>query len=74
LFRKYHDRFAFSNSQLGRTSLVQRIIDTSDALPIKKRPCQTTPENRQETDHQVEDALESLWSSSIVLIQKKIES
>jgi len=40
-------------------------------MPIKKRPYQTTPENRRETDHQVEDALESLWSSSIVLIQKK---
>ena len=33
--RKYRDVFAFSNDQLGRISLVQHVIDTGDAMPVK---------------------------------------
>jgi len=58
LFSKYRDVFAFSDNQLGRTSLVQHTIDTGDALPIKQRPYRTTPENRREIDRQVGDMLE----------------
>lgn len=50
LFHEYHDVFAFSDDQLGRTSLVQHTIDTGDAMPIKQRPYRTTPENKQEID------------------------
>ena len=34
LFHKYRVVFAFSNDQLGRTSLVKHVIDTGDATPI----------------------------------------
>ena len=79
LFDKYHDVFAFSDDQLGRTSLVQHTIDTGDAVPIKQRPYRTTPENKQEIDRQVNDMLErgiiqesvSPWSSPVVLVKKK---
>ena len=54
LFRIYRDVFAFSDDQLGRTSLVQHTFDTSDAMPIKQRPYWTTPENKQEIDRQVQ--------------------
>ena len=78
-FRKYRDVFAFSNDQLGRTSLVQHVIDTGDAMPIKQRPCRTSPECKQEIDRQVEDMLQkgivqesvSPWSSPVVLVKKK---
>ena len=50
LFNRYRDVFAFSDNQLGRTSLVQHTIDTGDALPIKQRPYRTTPENKREID------------------------
>lgn len=79
LFHNYRDVFAFSDDQLGRTSLVQHTIDTGDALPIKQRPYRTTPENKQEIDRQVKDMLErgiiqesvSPWSSPVVLVKKK---
>ena len=79
LFRKYRDVFAFSDDQLGRTSLVQHTIDTGDAAPIKQRPYRTTPENKQEIDRQVSDMLQkgivqesvSPWSSPVVLVKKK---
>ena len=79
LFQKYRDVFAFSDDQLGRTSLVQHTIDTGDAMPVKQRPYRTTPENKQEIDRQVDDMLQrgiiqesvSPWSSPVVLVKKK---
>ena len=79
LFRFYRDVFAFANDQLGKTSLVQHVIDTGDAMPIKQRPYRTTPQCRQEIDHQVKDMLQkgviresiSPWSSPVVLVKKK---
>ena len=58
LFRKYRDVFALSDAELGRTSLVQYVIDTGDTAPIKQRPYRTSPENKQEIDRQVDDMLE----------------
>lgn len=57
LFNNYRDVFAFSDDQLGRTSLVQHTIDTGDAKPIKQRPYRTTPKHKQEIDRQVNDML-----------------
>ena len=37
LFNKYRNVFAFPGDQLGRTSLVQHVIDTGDAAPVKQR-------------------------------------
>ena len=79
LFQKYRDVFAFSDDQLGRTSLVQHTIDTGDAMPVKQRPYRTTPENKQEINRQVDDMLQrgiiqksvSPWSSPVVLVKKK---
>ena len=71
LFVKYRDVFALSDSELGRTSLVQHVIDTGDATPIKQMPYRTSPEGKQEIDGQVYNMLErgivqesvSAWSS-----------
>ena len=79
LFVKYRDVFALSDSELGRTSLVQHVIDTGDATPIKQRPYHTSPEGKQEIDRQVNNMLEhgiiqesvSAWSSPVVLVKKK---
>ena len=48
LFRCYV--FAFADDQLGKTSLVQHVIDTGDAMPIKQRPYRTSPRCKQEID------------------------
>ena len=71
--------FAFTDDQLGKTSLVQHVIDTGDALPIKQRPYRTSPKCKQEIDRQMEDMLQkgiirefaSPWSSPVVLVKKK---
>ena len=68
--------------KLGKTSLVQHVIDTGDALPIKQRPYRTSPKCKQEIDRQVEDMLQkgiiresvSPWSSPVVLVKKKDSS
>ena len=59
LFQSYRDVFAFTDEQLGKTSLVQHVRDTGDALPIKQRPYQTSPKCKQEIDSQVEDMLQN---------------
>jgi len=80
LFKRYRDVFAFSDHQLGRTSLVQHVIKTGDAAPIKQRPYRTSPESKQEIGRQVNDMLErgiiqesvSPWSIPVVLVKKKM--
>ena len=58
LFRCYRDVFAFADEHLGNTSLVQHVIDTGDAMPIKQRPYRTSPRCKQEIDRQVDDMLQ----------------
>ena len=78
-FQKYRNVFAFSDDQLGRTSLVQHTIDTGDAMHVKQIPYRTTPENKQEIYRQVDDMLQrgiiqesvSPWSSPVALVKKK---
>ena len=50
LFKKYRDVFAFSDDQLGRSSLVQHVIERGDASPIKQRPYRASPEVKKEID------------------------
>ena len=79
LFQSYRDVFAFTDDELGKTSLVQHVIGTGDALPIKQRPYRASPKFKQEIDRQVEDMLQkgiiresvSPWSSPVVLVKKK---
>ena len=79
LFNKYRNVFAFPGDQLGRTSLVQHVIDTGDAIPIKQRPYRVSPDVKKEIDRQVDEMLEkgiiqesvSPWSSPVVLVKKK---
>ena len=79
LFVKYRDVFALSDSELGRTSLVQHVNNTGDATRIKQMPYRTLPEGKQEIDRQVNNTLErgiiqesvSAWSSPVVLVKKK---
>ena len=70
---------AFADEQLGKTSLVQHVIDTGDAMPIKQRTYRTSPRCKQEIDCQVDDMLQkgiiretvSPWSSPVVLVKQK---
>ena len=79
LFNKYRNVFAFPGDQLGRTSLVQHVIETGDAMPIKQRPYRVSPDVKKEIDRQVEEMLEkgiiqesvSPWSSPVVLVKNE---
>ena len=72
LFSRYHNVFAFSDNQLGRTSLVQHTVDTGDAMPIKQRPYRTTLENKQKIGRQVNGMLQrGITQESVVLVKKK---
>ena len=79
LFKKYRDVFAFPGDQLGRTSLVQHVIYTGDAMPIQQRPYRASPDVKKEIDRQVNEMLKnriiqesvSPWSSPVVLVKKK---
>ena len=63
---------------MGRTSLVQHVIDTGDATPIKQRPYRVSPDVKKEIDRQVDEMLEKgiiqksvpPWSSPVVLVKK----
>ena len=76
---KYRSVFAFPGDQLGRASLVQHVIDTGDAMPIKRRPYRVFPDVKKEIDRQVNEMLEkgiiqesvSPWSFPVVLVKKK---
>ena len=78
-FRDLFVKYCLSDSELGRTSLVQHVIDTGDATPIKQMPYRISPEGKQEIDRQVNNMLErgivqesvSAWSSPVVLVKKK---
>ena len=58
LFNEYRDVFAFPGDQLGMTSLVQHVIDTGDAMPIKQRQYRVSPDVKKEIDRPVEEMLE----------------
>ena len=42
-FGKYREVFVFLGDQLSRTSLVQHVIDTDDAMPMKSRSYRPSP-------------------------------
>ena len=58
LFEKYRAVFALSNAELGRLLLVQHMIDTGDATPIKQMPYRTSPKGKQEIDRRVDNVLD----------------
>ena len=66
LFEKYRAVFALSNAELGRTSLVQHMIDMGDATPIKQMPYYTSPKGKQEIDQRVDSVLDRGMSQESV--------
>ena len=73
------DVFAESASDLGRTSLVQHVIDTGEALPIKQPPRRVPVHRKHLVQEEVGKMLsrgviepsDGPWSSPIVLVTKK---
>ena len=79
LLEEFHDIFAESKSDLGRTGLTQHSIVTGQAPPIKQSPRRVPFAMRDELEKQVDEMLDqdiiesskSPWSSPVVLVRKK---
>ena len=79
LLKRYRDIFAFSPSELGRTSVIQHDIDVGDSTPIRQRPYRVSPDTRETINTHVSDMLSqgiitasnSPWASPVVLVKKK---
>jgi hypothetical protein len=73
------DVFARSSDDLGRTNLVQHVIDTGKARPIKQPPRRVPVHKKHLVTEEVDSMLrrgvvepcEGPWSSPIVLVTKK---
>ena len=79
LLDQNRDIFAMSSQELGRTSIVQHIIDMGDTQPIRQQPYRVGPETQKEIYLQVQEMLSkdiiqpsvSPWASPVVLVKKK---
>ena len=79
LLHENRDVFAFTDDELGHTSLVQHHIDTGNAQPICQQPYRVSPTVQNCIDEHVEKMLGqgviqpsvSPWAAPVVLVKKK---
>ena len=79
LLIKYQDIFLGPDGKLGRTDIVQHVIDTRDAKPIKIPPRRVPIKQKEIIDQEINKMLaddiiepsDSPWSSPILLCLKK---
>lgn len=76
---EYQDIFTGPDGKLGRMKLVQHVIDTGDAKPIKIPPRRALLFQRKIIENEIQKMLDvdiiqesnSAWSSPILLVAKK---
>ena len=76
---EFAEVFALNSTELGRTDLVQHVINTGDHLPIKQLPHRTPFALRKQTEELIDKMLQegvikssnSPWASPVVLVAKK---
>uniref|UniRef100_A0A914XSF5 RNA-directed DNA polymerase n=1 Tax=Panagrolaimus superbus TaxID=310955 RepID=A0A914XSF5_9BILA len=79
LVEKYHQAFAASDDEFGKTTVTEHVIDTGDARPIKQParpvPVPMIPEVKRLVESLLKQrAIErssSPWNSPVVLVMKK---
>ena len=79
LVNEYLDLFALSSTELGRTTVVEHSIDTTDHLPVKQPPRRVPFALRGKVVQLMDEMLaqgvitpsSSPWASPIVLVAKK---
>ena len=78
-FEEFHDIFALSPLELGRTSLVQHTIKVTDPKPFKERYRRIPPHQFEEVRNHLKE-MENIgvirrsnnpWASPVVLVKKK---
>ena len=58
LLNQYHDVFAYSPTELGRTSVVKHHIDTGNNPPVRQRPYRMPQIQREQIDKHIKDMLD----------------
>ena len=79
LLLEFQDVFVGPDGKVGRTTLLQHSIDTSDAEPFKCHPRKKSPMEREHIAKEVQQLMEdgfirpsmSPWGSPVVLARKK---
>ncbi len=79
LMEDFKDIFALNENEVGLTHLVQHVVDTGDARPIRVRPRRLPLAQQQSADKGFEEVLqagivepsESLWASAVVMVPRK---
>ncbi|KZS07756.1 Uncharacterized protein APZ42_028454 [Daphnia magna] len=79
LQNRFSDCFASSNSDLGRSNIVQHRIDTMNSTPIHQPPYKSAWKQREVIESQVQDMIRDQviepssgpWASPVVLVKKK---
>ncbi|CAG9120633.1 unnamed protein product [Plutella xylostella] len=77
VIQRFED-ISFENMGLGRTDLINHVIDTGDASPIKQRYYYMSPERLKELNSQVDEMIEldviekssSPWNSPVTMAPK----
>ena len=57
LVTEYHDILAKDSSDLGKSSLLEPVIDTGDSKPVKQPPRRVPPYQREVIDQQLDELL-----------------
>jgi hypothetical protein len=79
LLSEYRDAFSKDDNDVGRTELVEHVIETGDARPVKQPPRRVPIAFQGEEKATIEKLLEqgtirpstSPWASPLVLVRKK---
>lgn len=79
LVAKYADIMSRSDLDIGHTNLVEHVIDTGDARPIRQPLCRHPEVHQEKIDRQVQELLDhgliekavSPWGANVVLVKKK---
>ncbi|XP_030595635.1 uncharacterized protein K02A2.6-like, partial [Archocentrus centrarchus] len=75
----FKDIFALTECDVGLTHLVEHVIDTGDARPVKMRPRRLPLAHQEAADQELREMLkmgiiepsESPWASAVVMVPKK---
>ena len=82
VLRKYEDVFADNPKKPSITNVVEHLIETEDARPVKQKSARMSPAMEEEVNKQIDDMLKngicrpstSPWSSRVIMVRKKDQS
>ena len=79
LLEEYYDVFALNPKKPNKTIIMEHVIETADARPVKAKYVRVAPRTEREINNQIDQMLAngvirpstSPWASRVILVQKK---